>query len=441
MAQFRDSFYDFVPPWLRTGNAERYVYVLELMRDLLMEKADEALRIRLPGQGDASQIPYLAHDRQLVQGPLEPNASFVQRLAGAFATWATAGSARAILRQIQAYSQGFQAGIPDASAILRIVSDARYRSDTDGAGINSWYTIAAGDSIGQPATLQNVTPQNFNWSEGTTEFPGVWRSWLVLFQYHAATGQSGNAATLTSADGGSFGEDEAGEEVDGVWIPKTVGTPINAPFVAVGNLYGLTPDNVGDVLIVTGSGERDNNGTFQIVQVTSPFSCVIVNKSAVVPDAGPLGWSVARYGWIPPGLAFGVPGQVWGEGEDVVPPVDTGRESRGLWRPTTIAGIGQRPTFSWGLRISDLEIETVRGLVRTWKSAGTYYPNLIVAYDGDDGAFAPTSVPPFNPNANFGDLGSEVGGVWVPTRRITSHWDAYCQGTGQAIACGVENIT
>lgn len=71
MAQFRTSWYELAPPWLRTGVAEQYMYTLELPHDLLMEKALQAVNIRIPGKGDVSQLPYLAHDRQLLQGPNE----------------------------------------------------------------------------------------------------------------------------------------------------------------------------------------------------------------------------------------------------------------------------------------------------------------------------------------------------------------------------------
>src|SRR5262252_7107158 len=108
MVQFRDSFYAFCPPWLRTGNAEKYMYTLELMRDLLVEKAFQAQQIRLPGLGDVSQIPFLAFDRQLVQGPRESSDSFVIRLREAFPTWNEAGSTISVLTQLQAYAQGYQ---------------------------------------------------------------------------------------------------------------------------------------------------------------------------------------------------------------------------------------------------------------------------------------------------------------------------------------------
>lgn len=442
MSQFRDDWYELAPPWLRTGNAERYIYVLELHRDLLMEKSNQAQKIRLPGQGDASQIPYLAHDRALVQGPNEPDAAFIARLKDAFAAWARAGSAAAVLLQLQAYSQGFQPDIPDTAAVLRIVGDKRFLSETDTDGINSWYSVLAGDPIGQEPTFVNVTPHNFDWgSDAVGELPAVWRAWLVLYQYAVDTGQTGASAVYASAGGGSFTEATCGHIVAGVWVPTTSGTPINAPFVTLTGLSSLTNDNVGDVITITGSVHPSNNGVHQIVQVLDATSCVIANKLNTTPDAGPLGWSIARYSWIPPALALGSPDTVWGQGESVLPAVDTGSNVRGTWKPTTLASIGERPTYAWGMRVSSLEIDTVRTILKTWKSGGAYYPNIIVCYDGPEGAYSPTSTPPLNPDGSFGKVGALVDGVWVPTRQIESTWDTYCQGTGVANACGVENIS
>ena len=80
MAQFRDTWPALAPEWLTTGFAEKYMYTLELQRDILLDKMNQAIKIRWPGQGDASQLPYLAHDRQIFQGPNEPVDQFIQRL-------------------------------------------------------------------------------------------------------------------------------------------------------------------------------------------------------------------------------------------------------------------------------------------------------------------------------------------------------------------------
>lgn len=432
MSQFRDSFYQFVPPWLASGDAEKYLYTLELMRDLLMEKSNQAVKIRFPGQGDISQIPFLAFDRQLMQGPLESVDSFILRLQDALPTWNKAGSAPAVLGQLQAYAQGRQT--VDAPQFA-IISSPRILADT--SKVNAWWTLDYSDPIGAEPVLSTI-PENFSWDgRGDT-----WRNWLVIYQYTDAPTLSGSSAVISTAGGGSFVLADLGENVDGVWVPKLTGTPINAPFLTVTGLTGLELSHVGSMLTVSGSAHASNNGTFQIVEVLSATSCVIANVAGVAADAGPLTWSLATYPWIPPGLPFGSPNTVWGEGEGTPPPIDTGSNVRGVWQPTTVGGTGELPSYSWGLRIDTLEIVSIRNLVTTWKGAGTYYPNIIICYDGPEGAYSRLSGEGTgNPDGSFGSAGELVNGVWVPTRLINSPLDCYCQGTGRAVASTVENIT
>jgi hypothetical protein len=408
LTQFRDNFYSLCPPWLTQGNAEKYLYTLELMRDLLMEKCNQAIKIRLPGQGDVSQIPYLAFDRQLVQGPLESTDGFILRLQNAFPTWNEAGSTIAVLGQLQAYAQGRQSVTLPQFAIV-----SNPRTLVDLSTVNTWWTLNYDDPIGTEPLLSTVA-SNFDW-DGHDE--KTWRSWLVIYQYLDPPTAAGSSATITTATGGSF--TDPGHLVAGVWVPRTSGTPVNAPFLVVHGLAGIQPSSAGSVITISGSVNPTNNGTFQIAKALSPTSCIIVNPDGVAGDAGPL---------------------MWGEGESTPPPVDTGSNVGGIWQPTTLVSAGEAPDFSWGLRVSSLEIVTIRNLVKTWKSAGTYYPNLIVCYDGPDGAYSRTDGTN-NPDGTFGDVGALADGVWVPTRRLVSPWDCYCQGTGRAIACGVENIT
>ncbi len=427
--QFRDSFYTFVPPWLRAGNGEKYMYTLEFMRDLLMEKASQAQAIRLPGQGDSSQIPYLAYDRQLVQGPLESNDSFILRLQQAFPTWNKAGSAPAVLTQLQAYAQGRQAyDLPE----FAIISNPRQLQDT--SLVNTWWSLNYSDPIGT-APLLYTRPINFDWDGNET---ATWRCWLVVYQYLDAPHASGSAASFVSVIGGSF--TDPGHNVAGVWVPRTSGTEVNTPFVIMDGFTGLTLEDVGSIVTLSGSASPNNNGSFQIVEVISATSCVIANPDNVFPDAATFTWSVASYPWIPPALAFGTPGLVWGEGQGTPPPIDTGENIGGVWQPSLApTGAGEAPSYSWGLQVSSLEIVSIRNLVKAWKSAGTYYPNIIVSYGADE--YSRTSPSMGNPEGDFGSVGKNVAGVWVPARLLASPWDAYCQGTGRAVACSVENIS
>jgi len=435
-AQFRDTFYPLVPPWLRTDNGERYMYTLELCRDLLMEKANQAIKIRLPGQGDVSQVPFLAYDRQLLQGPLESTASFILRLQGAFSTWEDAGSAIAVLGQLQAYAQGYQSVTLPQFAIV-----SNIRVVVGPHAINSWWTLNYDDPIGTEPLLTTV-PANWNWDERGD----VWRSWLVVYQYTDPPVLSGSSGAASSAGGGSFILADIGENVNGVWVPKTSGTPLNAPFITITGLSGLLPEHVGGVITLTDQADNTNTGRFQITDVPSSSSVVIANLPGLDPMAwaGPLTWDVALYPWMPPAYAWGTTGLVWGQGEGTPPPLDTGSNVGGVWQPTTRVSAGESPSWCWGVRVDPLEIVTLRGLLQTWKSAGTYYPNIIICYDGQDNAYqrtVDTWIDRTNPDGSFGELGQNVDGVWVPTRLIVSTWDCFVQGTGRAVACSVENLT
>ena len=137
---------------------------------------------------------------------------------------------------------------------------------------------------------------------------------------------------------------------------------------------------------------------------------------------------------------------MFGQGELTIPPVDTGANIGGVWQPSAVVGATSLPSISWGLTRSSLVVVSLRAIVKTWKSAGTYYPYLVFAFDAGDGtagsAYSPNSAEGSgNPDGSFGSVGANVGGVWVPTRLIASAWDCYVQGTGIAQDCGVENTT
>jgi len=510
---FRTSFTAYVPGWLSAGNGYAYLYTLEACRDLVCERAFEAMTIRLPGVGDASNLPWLSYDRNLQQGPAESNMSFASRLADAFQAWGEAGSASAVLEQLQAYMSNLQPGVAATLPLATIVSSPTNTSPS----YVTWNQLYQGDVQGAPATLTTVSPGNFSW-DGLAHT--CWWRWLVLpMSLVPVAGLSGSAAaTSTAASSACF--TVSGQNVGGVWVPTTSGTPVDAPWITLTGLTGLTSAQVGQWITLSGSGHAGNNGTFPIVSVTSATSCVIANPGGVASDTGPLAWTISAYPFIGPGPAWGAPGYVFGEGEaqvpylestalagtfdvvtgsasifrssallDVLPfqcvtfsaqpgvsypvltvgvhsltlavpytgttnasaaqlvVIDVGSLSGGVWQPSTAGGgLTSLPTISWGLSCSSLVIASIRAIVKTWKSAGTYYPNIIVAFDASAGAagsaYSPNSAEGSgNPDGTFGDVGQLVGGVWSPTRLITSPWDAYCQGTGIAQNCSIENLT
>ncbi len=420
-AQFRDLWYENAPPWLRTGVGERYMYTLQYMSDLLCDKANQAVKIRMPGQGDVSQVPYLANDRALIQGPAEPTASFIKRLQTAIPDAKITGSRRSILRELQAYITNLAPGVAATAPILAIVGGS-YPT------VTTWDTLYHGDPQGALPTHVTKQPGNFNWDGGSQP----WRAWLILYMTLVAVGQSGAAAQTSTAIAGSL----LGQLVSGVWVPGTSGTAVNNPFILITGLTGMTSANIGQWITMSGSSHSTNNGTFPIISVPSGTTCVVANPPGVILDTGPLTWSIGKYPWISPGPTWGTSGVVFGQGQTSTPTKDTGSNVGGVWQPTT-SSTAFGTSLSWGLSVSNLVIQTIRQIVQYRKSAATYYPNFIVCFD-------PTECLPtgsHNPTGASGGLGMLVAGVWVPTRQIVSPFDCFTQGTGSARACCVENVT
>jgi hypothetical protein len=426
--QQRDSILSLAPPWLQHDTGERFLYTIGLGMDVLLEKANQGQRARMPLVADPSALPYLAADRVLSQGPTESDVAFAVRLSQAFEAWSIAGNRRSILAQVQAYFSTpqplYAAQLPEC-----LIVGGNGSSTT-------WDTVyTTTPSGGAPAHAQ-IAPANWNW-DGTVK---PWRSWLVLFFALVPTGQSGNGAVTGTASAGSL----LGRNVAGVWVPGVSGTPVNTPWLTITGLNGLTLANVQQWLTLGGSAHAANNAAFQIVQVLSAASCVIAAPNAVAGD-GPLTWSIGSYPIVGPAPVFGAPGFNWGDGETTVPPVDTGSNVGGVWRPATRQssyGVAR----SWGLNVPTATMAGVRQLLNQWKSRNTYYPHIIVAFDGQDSragaAFSPWSAQGTgNPDGTFGSPGKNVGGVWAPARLVSSTYDCYCDGTGLYSQCSVHNQT
>lgn len=452
--QYRSGWYPLAPEWLTTGVAEKYMYTMQLMTEALLEKAFEASTIRFPGIGDPSQLPYLAFDRQMVQGLLEPAASFAARLSRAFQTWKLAGSRRAILGQIQCYLQGMQPGVTATLPALAIVGGL-YTSGFP-TPVTTWDLLTQGAALESLPTRVTKQGGNYNW-DGRSQ---PWRAWLVIYMSPVpVVGLSGASLSIASEAAGSryagSGATKAyGQNVGGVWVPNAFGgSAINFPWLTLTSMTGLSAVNVGQWVTISGAAHAANNGIFPIVQVLSATSCVVANPAGTGTAGDTGAWVVSAYPFLGPSMPWGAPGTTWGAGELQTPALDTGSNVRGVWEPTIG---GSQPSGAWGLVMgnaainppppSSAVIQSVRALLRQWKSAATYYESILVAFDGANGAagsaYSPNSTPGSgNPDGTFGGHGKLVGGVWVPNRLVSSPYDAYCQGTGQWFACGVPNVT
>lgn len=396
MGQQRDSLTSpvpdgYVPPWLSgyNTNAQKFLYAIGLALDMLLEKQLEGQAAHIPGQGDPSTIPLLAADRVLVQGPGESNAQFIYRLERAFEAWARAGSRPSVLGQLHAYFTnafpGVAAYLPEATIV------GGY------AGIPSaWDSLNVGDPPGTPpahAVRGPSDPGAWNW-DGTDH---IRRAFLILYMHLVPTGQG--STTIGSSI----------YNVGGSGVPG-----VTSGFVHVSGLFGIVAGNVGEYITISGAFNPTNNGTFQIVARVSSSEVIIANPAAVV-DPFVITWSISRYPYIGPGPVWGSPEFIWGQ------------------------------AHTWGLNVSPLVIGAIRAILKRWKSAGTYYPKIIVSFGGNDGnigsEFSPNSNQGAgNPDSTWGTFGKLVNGVWIPSRQTLNPATAFCDGSADAIECYEKNF-
>ncbi len=364
------------PPWLcgYNSNGQKFLYIFGLMLDMLLEKSNEAQIAKCPGQGaDQSAIPLQAADRVLVQGPAESNASFTLRLENAFNSWARAGSRPSALAQLQAYMTDLQVGVAASLPECLIVGG--------NTSLTTWDSLTIGAEQNAPPAHALISPANWNWDG--LNLPA--RAWLVLFMHLVSTGQSGASAAVASTGGSG---------VAGV----TTG------FATLTGLAGIATDNVQQYITLSG-GVAGNTGTFQITSVVSTTSVIIANTAAVV-TAGPLAWTIGQYPYIGPAPVWGSPDFVWGDG-------------------------------TWGVNCSELVIQSVRSILKTWKAASTYYPNIIISFGGGDA----TAGNEFSPNSAEGAGNPDGSWVYPGTGKPLNPFTAICDGTGLATSCYEKWIT
>jgi hypothetical protein len=104
MKLFRTIFYWLTPGWLQRGQGELVLWTQGLLFDAFAERCRQSAQLMYPSLCPDDALPLIGHDRAIPRGPLEPSASYRQRLIG----WRyprghrTRGSAHALLDQVAA---------------------------------------------------------------------------------------------------------------------------------------------------------------------------------------------------------------------------------------------------------------------------------------------------------------------------------------------------
>lgn len=397
--QQRYSILDLLPPWLLDEQGLAFMQSIGLCLDMLLEKSNQAQRARMPGLADDSLLPYQAADRLMVQGPGESNDAFVFRLQGAIEAWRRAGSRRAVLGQVHAYLQNVQPGLAATLPEALIVGGIP-------TGIPSWAiwdSLQLGDAVEAVPAHRFVGPSNFDWDGLTNKC----RAWLVIFMHQLATGTAGTAGSVTAIGGSGV----AG---------------VTSGFATLTGITGVTADDVQRWVTISGAASAENNGTFAIDSVGAPGQCTVANPNAVAPDAnnGSLVWAIGEYQFLRPAPVWGSQSFTWG--------------SSWTW------GLSCGPSLGGAAGAAHVT-ESLRAILRRWKSAHTWYPHIIVSFLGGDATagneYSPNSSPGAgNPDGTYAGPGmlDATTGLWVPARGYPASNTAYCAGTGRYIQATVE---
>jgi len=100
---FRAKIMDYVPAWLRSGEAEKLLYTLGLHMDALSHQAAEAIRHRFPNLEGSESLKYLGYDRKIIRGRTETDAVYSSRMQGWRQAHRMRGNAISLLRQVHAH--------------------------------------------------------------------------------------------------------------------------------------------------------------------------------------------------------------------------------------------------------------------------------------------------------------------------------------------------
>lgn len=373
MPQIRDTIKRLSPPWLARAAGEKFLYTAGLCIDGLIEKLNQGVLARMPGVGTPTALPILAQDRNIIQGPNETVLSFQGRLRSVFEAWQRAGSRRAIFSQITAFFTPV--------TTLGKLPNAAIVSSVGATPTDALWDVFYSDQANLDAPFHLRIANQWNWDN----IFQWWRAWLILYAYLVTTGNTGTTVGYNSIDN-SF----------------SAGTA----FVKLVGLSGVTADMQYAYIGIAGAASGANNGVFQIVKVNSATSVTIANQNAVIPDAnnGAISYGIFKYQPVGPGPVWGSP-TVWGD-----------------------------TTISWGLNTSADYVRTIRTILNTWKSAGTFYPWIIFAFSsgpGDSGsALSPYTLTFDKPMGDWGEWAKTVDGIVVPARTVGLGEVRFADGTG-----------
>lgn len=203
----RESLLAISPPWLQSFWSSRVQYTYGLALDSVTQWMIEGVKASLPGLGTPDAMYLIGRDRNLDRGPSETDVSFSSRLSAAFDTWATAGAAPTLLRQLAVYFA------PLTTTPIRVVSNSA-----------TWHTINLSTGI------VTLTASAGNWTWDALASTQWFRGWVILDSTVApwtpdfwGTGNYGDGGTWGSS--ASFADVSAIRSIVDKWRPANIAVP------------------------------------------------------------------------------------------------------------------------------------------------------------------------------------------------------------------------
>lgn len=316
----RDTIKAISPSWLQSGNAEKYLYMMGLAMDCLLEKLNQGVRIHMPGYGDSSGLPYVGADRLIPQGLTETATAYAIRLKSWLDDWRIAGTAHAVLQQLRGYVSLY-------NPIVRTVTDS-----------SAWDVYIDTDNP-QAVAPAHYLFSNWDWDGDTydphpTSIPTQWwRWWLIMLP------ESGTSYTITGA---------------------TNTTPIT---VTTSQPHGMSTGGAVHITGVIGNTGANDQTTPSPDSQTLPWIVTVPSGSTTTFQ---LNGSAGTGSYIRGGTAT---------------PCFTGAE--GTWGDGDIWDLTAAPTKSWGLSVNAGLISGIRSLVGLWKSGNSWCRWMIITFNNN----------------------------------------------------------
>lgn len=97
---YRQYALDAAPPWLLNPDGESFLRAIGDVRDGVVQQLKAGVKARFPLEAAPDALTAIGGERELPRGPTDTDATYAQRLVGAWETWSWAGTPTGVLNAL-----------------------------------------------------------------------------------------------------------------------------------------------------------------------------------------------------------------------------------------------------------------------------------------------------------------------------------------------------